>query len=167
MKNNASRVRAAAPFFIAECAWMYSLLILNYLYLHADFAHNPVVLCATWGVVHCDPEWTRHTSSLLPRTRLIWCVTTAIPNGRDTHLLCLCLLYFCGASYDAPRKLTSGIGNQWLHFLSARDAWRIVIRAVRWQYEKQDWTGWEIRHTGVPHNNNKNVVGLPQAIGNR
>ena len=87
--------------FIAECAWMYSLLIVNYLYLHAEFAYNPVVLCATWGVVHCDPAWTRHTSSLLPRTRLMWCVTTANPNGRDTHWLCLCLLYFCGASYEA------------------------------------------------------------------
>ena len=115
----------------------FSLLILNSVYLHAEFAHNPVVLCATWSVVHCDPERTRHTSLLLPRTRLMWCVTTAIPNGQDTHLLCLCLLYFGGASYDAPRKLTSGIGNQWLHFLSALDAWRIVIRAVRWQYEKQ------------------------------
>ena len=41
-----------------------------------------------------------------------------------------------GPSYDAPRKLTSGIGNEWLHFLSARDAWRIVIQAVSWQYGK-------------------------------
>ena len=52
-------------------------------------------------------------------------VCAALPNGRDT------LLYFSGAFHDAPCKLTSGIGNQWLHFLYARDAWRVVIRAVR------------------------------------
>ena len=79
------------PFFIAECAWMYSSLILNYLYLHAEFAHNPVVLCATWGVVHCDPEWTRHTSLLLPRARLMWCV---LPSRMDETHICYVYFYF-------------------------------------------------------------------------
>ncbi len=57
----------------------------------------------------------------------MWCAMRSRMD--ETHAF-----YFYGASYDAPRKLTSGIGNQWLHFLFARDAWRIVIRAVRWQY---------------------------------
>jgi len=37
------------------------------------------------------------------------------------------LLYFSAASHVAPYKLTSGMCNQWLHFLSAQVAWRIVI----------------------------------------
>ena len=48
-------------------------------------------------------------------------VCTAICNWRDR------LLYFSAASHDAPYKLTSGMCNQWLHFLSAHVAWRIMI----------------------------------------
>ena len=117
------------PFLIAECAWMYSLLILNYLYLHAEFAHNPVVLCAVCYMGCCALRSRMDETHFFTFAASSFdVVCTVIPNGLDTCLLCSCLLYFCSASYDAPWQLTPSIGNLWLHFLLALDPWRTVVQ---------------------------------------